>query len=180
MKSLFLLLPVAALLASCGSVSEVTPTPGITASKSFTKVLVRDFKYEGAADQKRGPVSSQTFPNLISNEIKKKGAFSPVLRSGKPDRNTLVIEGEVTRFVEGNAALRGLVGLGAGSSYFDANVRFVDGGTQSVLGTMKADKNSWGLGGGLAASQTVESFMNGAAEKVGSESTKFSKSAAQR
>ena len=181
MKSLLLLLPFAALLVSCGTVSSVQPAAGATlGGKTYSKVIVRDFAYRGAADQAQGPSSSRTFPNFVSTEITKKGAFGSVARSGKPDANTLIVEGEVTRFVEGNAALRMLVGLGAGSSYFDASVRFVDGGNGSVVGTMKADKNSWVLGGGLAAGQTVETFMNGAAKKVAGESVKFSKGAVQR
>jgi hypothetical protein len=181
MKSLLLLLPLAALFTSCGTVSSVQPAAGTTiGGKTYSRVIVRDFAYRGAADEERGPLSSQTFPNFVSTEITKKGAFGSVARGGKPDANTLVIEGEVTRFVEGNAALRLMVGLGAGSSYFDSNVRFVDGGSGSVVGSMKADKNSWVLGGGLAAGQTVETFMNGAAKKVAEESVKFSKGAAQR
>ena len=181
MRSLIFALPFVALLVSCGTVSNVQPATGATVGgKTYSKVIVRDFAYRGAADETRGPLSSQTFPNFVSTEITKKGSFGSVARSGKPDASTLVIEGEVTRFVEGNAALRLMVGLGAGSSYFDSNVRFVDGGSGSVVGTMKADKNSWVLGGGIAAGQTVETFMNGAAKKVADESVKFSKGAAQR
>ena len=181
MKSLLLLLPFVALLASCGTVSSVQPATGATVGgKAYSKVVVRDFAYRGAADQENGPVSGKNFPNYVSAEIAKKNAFGSVARSGKADANTLVVEGEITRFVEGNAALRALVGLGAGSSYFDASVRFVDGGNGAVVGTMTADNNSWVLGGGLAAGQTVETFMHGAAQKVAGESVKFSKGAAQR
>ncbi len=35
------------------------------------------------------------------------------------------------------------------------------------------DKNSWALGGGLAATQTVESYMNGGAETAASEAAKL-------
>jgi hypothetical protein len=172
-------MPLAAVLASCGTVSDVNPVAG-SASKTFSRVVVRDFKYQGAADEQRGPASALNFSNLISSEVSGQNVFGSVARGGRADSNTLVIDGEVTRFVEGNAALRAIVGLGAGSSYFDANVRFIDGGTGTVLGTMNADKNSWVLGGGLAAGQTVEAFMNGAAEKVGNESVQFAKVAAQR
>ncbi len=178
MKSTLILLPFAAVLASCGTVSDVKPVAG-TASKTFSNVVVRDFKYQGAADESRGPASALNFSNLVSSEISGQGVFRSVARSGRANSNTLVVDGEVTRFVEGNVALRAIVGLGAGSSYFDANVRFIDGGTGAVLGTMSADKNSWVLGGGLAAGQTVESFMNGAAKKVGEESVKFAKATAQ-
>jgi hypothetical protein len=68
--------------------------------------------------------------------------------------------------MEGNVALRLLVGMGAGSSYFDANIRLIDGASGATLSTTKVDKNSWGLGGGIAASQTVESFMNQGAKAV--------------
>ena len=98
-------------------------------------------------------------------------------RNGKAGADSLIITGDVTRYVAGNAALRALVGFGAGSSYFDADVRFIDGASGKVVGTMKADKNSWGLGGGLAAGQTPETFMKGAAKTVAEESTKYSKSA---
>ena len=56
--------------------------------------------------------------------------------------------------------------MGAGSSYFDANVRLTDGATGRALTTLKVDKNSWGMGGGIAATQTVESFMNQGAKAV--------------
>jgi hypothetical protein len=181
MRAFFLLAPLIAVLTSCGVTTGVKPTEGAAiGGKKYTKVVVRDFAYRGAADQARGAASSQTFPNSISSEVTKTGAYSAVARGGKTDANTLVIEGEVTRFVEGNAALRALVGLGAGSSYFDANVRFIDGSSGKVVGTMNADKNSWVLGGGLAAGQTVENFMNGAAKKVGQESVKFSTQGASR
>ncbi len=54
--------------------------------------------------------------------------------------------------------------MGAGSSYFDALVRVNDGGNGQNISTLKADKNSWGLGGSIAAGQTVETFMNAAAK----------------
>lgn len=77
-----------------------------------------------------------------------------------------MIGGEVTRFVEGNAALRLIVGMGAGSSYFDATIRISDGGNGAAINALKADKNSWGLGGSLAAAQTVDTFMSEAAKKT--------------
>ena len=181
MRALLFLAPAIAVLTSCGVTSSVKPTEGVAVGgKKYSKVVVRDFAYRGAADEARGPASAQSFPNSISSEVNKTGAYTSVARGGKTDANTLVIEGEVTRFVEGNAALRALVGLGAGSSYFDADVRFLDGANGKVVGTMKADQNSWVLGGGLAAGQTVETFMNGAAKKVGQESVKFSNQGASR
>lgn len=164
----------ALVFTSCGTVSEVTPTADV-ASKSYSKVIVKNFNYKGAANEVNGPASSTIFPDHISNEIKKNGSFSSVSRSGKAGADTLVISGDVTRYVTGNAALRFFVGMGAGSSYFDADVHFTDGATGKSLGTIKVDKNSWGLGGGLASGQTPESFMQGSAKKVATEAIKFSK-----
>ena len=179
MKFLFALLniPLAALLVSCGTVSEVQPTTGVS-SKRYSRVLIRDFKYT-EEDGEDGLGSPTTFPNTILTYVIKNGGYSSVVRNGKANSETLVIEGEVTTYNEGNPMLRAMVGFGAGSSYFDANVRFVDGGTGKVVGTMDADKNSWVLGGGLAAGQTAQGFMIGAAQKVGEESLKFSKRASQ-
>jgi hypothetical protein len=172
--SLIALALSALIFTSCGTVSKVTPTTGVTA-KSYSKVIVKNFNYKGAANEVNGPASSTIFSDHISNEIKKNGSFSSVSRSGKAGADTLVISGDVTRYVTGNAALRLLVGMGAGSSYFDADVHFTDGATGKSLASMKVDKNSWGLGGGLAAGQNPESFMQGSAKKVATEATKFSK-----
>jgi hypothetical protein len=167
----------ALIFSSCGSVSEVAPTTGATVNK-YSKVVVKDFAYKGDTSEVNGPASSTTFPRIIASEVTKKGAFTSVSQNGKAGSDSLIITGDVTRYVAGNAALRMMVGFGAGSSYFDADVRFIDGASGKVIGTMKADKNSWGLGGGLASGQTPETFMQGSAKKIAEESFKFSKKAA--
>ena len=69
--------------------------------------------------------------------------------------------------------MRMLIGLGAGSSYFDANVRFTANESGELLGQMKVDKNSWALGGGMASGQTVDTYMRAAAKKIASEIIKY-------
>jgi hypothetical protein len=73
------------------------------------------------------------------------------------------------RYEEGSTALRLWVGMGAGSSYFDARIELRGGPEENTLGNWQVDRNSWGLGGAFAATQTVEEFMKSAAEKVGKE-----------
>jgi hypothetical protein len=173
-NTFFLSLPAAALLfCSCGTVSELAATSGPVAA-SYSKVVVKDFNYKGASDEPSGPASATTFPEYISTELRKNGSFASVSRTNKPAAGTLVISGDVTRFVSGNAALRLIVGMGAGSSYFDADVHFTDGSTGKQIGSMKVDKNSWVLGGGLAAGQTPDSIMQGAARNVAKEAAKLS------
>lgn len=163
-----LILAAAFTLTSCGSVSPVTSSATGTStnaipSKVYSKVLVEDFRdLAGSGDAKAGA----QFAGIIAGEVLRKRPSATVLRSGTADANTLVIGGDITRYNEGNAALRLLVGMGAGSSYFDAIIRLKDGTTGSTLSTLKADKNSWGLGGSIAAQQTVETFMNEAAKKT--------------
>jgi hypothetical protein len=70
---------------------------------------------------------------------------------------------------EGNATLRWVVGFNAGNVNFDATLQLIDGGSQVVLGTWIVDKNSWALGGGIAATQTPDEFMAEAASKIGVE-----------
>ena len=161
------LLCLSLVLASCGSVSSTAPATSSavgTVSKSYSKVLVQDFA--AGPDSGADAAVGSKFAGVIASAITSAKPGAQIVRQGKADANTLVIGGEVTRFVEGNAALRLLVGMGAGSSYFDANIRLSDGGTGAALHTLKADKNSWGLGGGLAASQTVDTFMSEAAKKT--------------
>jgi hypothetical protein len=156
-------------LVSCGSVSASKPAAGTTATvtKSFSKVIVRDFS--AGPDSGADAATGAKFAGIIASEIKQSHPGTQVLRTGKPDGSTLVISGVITRFVEGNAALRLLVGMGAGSSYFDANIQVTDGGNNASVTSLHADKNSWGLGGGIAASQTVDTFMNEAAKKTAAE-----------
>ncbi len=171
------ILPIAAGLAlsSCGSVSDFQPATTAPVSKKYHKVLVRDFTHTVSDDDGTTPVAARKFSDEISYAIQRQTPNVPVSRSGKPDSDTLVIGGEVTRYMEGNAALRLMVGMGAGSSYFDANVRFYDGKSGKSIGTIKVDKNSWALGGGIAATQTVDSYMKEGATKTAEASTKFLK-----
>ena len=171
------ILPIAigALLSSCGSVSDFQPTTTGAAGKKYSRVLVRDFTHTVSDDDGSTPVAARKFSDEISYAIQRTIPNAKVTRSGKPGADTLVIGGEVTRYMEGNAALRFMIGMDAGSSYFDANVRFSDGKNGKNLGILTVDKNSWALGGGLAAAQTVDSYMKSGAEKTAEECAKLLK-----
>src|SRR5262245_22594045 len=171
---------VAFCLAGCGTTSTLKPAQVDRPMdfSAFSKVVVRDFEdkateHEKPARQeaKRREMQrvSRDFADRLASEIEKKAIFQTVLRSGPEDESTLLISGNVSRYEEGSATARFLVGMGAGSSYFDASVEFRQGYTRALLGTIKADKNSWVLGGGLAAGQTPEIFMQEAAMKVANE-----------
>ena len=132
--------------------------------KSNEKGMAKKAEYE--ADVK---AASVTFAEYLQAELKKLSVFENVKRNDTPAEGELLIDGEITRFERGNAAAKFLIGMGAGSTYFDAIVVVKDGTTGEKLGQIIVDKNSWVLGGAISASQNVESFMRGGAEKAAKE-----------
>ena len=141
----------------------------------YDKVVVLDFT-DGTDTSKLKPEQVQLhstimannlhmFSDLVAQKISETGAYSEVVRQPTPGK-ALVVSGKVTRLVEGNGTLRLLVGFGAGSSYFDAMVQLSDAESGNVIASASTDNNSWALGGGLAATQTVQSFMNLSATRI--------------
>jgi hypothetical protein len=179
MKNLFLffvLLGTCLMMTGCGTVSSVMPVANSQIQwQNYQRVLVLDFKdgvtgQMNLAEQPRKKaeliLACKNFPDQVAVELAAKNAFREVTRSGNPDKETLVVSGTITRYEEGSAMARLMIGLGAGSAYFDATIDFKDGGLDTPLAVQKVDKNSWGLGGGIAATQTPEGFMRGAAIKL--------------
>ncbi len=188
------LILTALLLAACGSTSKMKPSPsgesGRTADKAaisadfarFNKVIVRDFENavvvttKNAAKREvelsQATAAGRRFADQIAEGLKGNPAFASVERTGTPDAETLVISGKVTKYKRGNAALRLMVGFGAGSANFDARVAFIDGANNGEISTITVDKNSWFLGGILAATQTVDDFLDSAASKVAEETVR--------
>jgi len=164
------------VLNSCGTTSDINlATAGGIGNTRYSKVLVKDFSATVMDRKNQIGSAKKYFPDRIAQEINKTGRFASVKRSGKADAKTLVIDGVVTRYQEGNAALRLLVGMGAGSSYFDSTVNFHNGLNGKPIGSIKVDKNSWGLGGGLAAGQTPTTYMDGAAKKIAKEAVQLAR-----
>jgi len=85
-----------------------------------------------------------------------------------------VISGTITKYDEGSVTKRMLLGMGFGMALLEADVEFRDSKGLSI-GTIKVDKNSWPLGGGLAAGQDPQDLMKGPAEKVAEEAAKLAK-----
>ena len=164
------------VFAGCGSSSTLQNTLGqaIASTRKFSKVTVQTFKMTLEEPEPNSAPAPAYFADRIANEIKTKAKFASVSRNSKPDANTLVIDGVITKYHEGNPMMRAFIGMGAGSAFFEADVYFRDS-KGLVVGKIKADKNSWALGGGLAAAQNPTMFMNGAAEKIAEEAVKLAK-----
>jgi hypothetical protein len=142
--------------------------------QKYSRVSVLDFadKTNGKSPGDKMREQGRHFSDLIALELNRTKAFEAVERADAPRAGSLTVSGDITKCVEGNAALRAWIGFGAGSSYFDAIVRCSDADTGQPLGEIVVDKNSWVLGGGLAQGQTVQTFMEGAAKKVADQLSK--------
>jgi hypothetical protein len=180
---------VALALAACGTTSDIKPDAKpvseggapmqnvkLTVDLSgYDKVVVLDFidatdTAKLKPDQLRSHNEMMTtdlhqFSDLIARKIRETGAYSDVVREPGPGK-ALVVSGRVTRLVEGNSALRLWIGMGAGSSYFDAEVKLSDAETGNTLGSATTGNNSWPLGGALASGQTVQCFLELSATKI--------------
>ncbi len=169
MKKLFFLLTFF-LLAACGSTSSIQDKEGKmthTDLSSYDNVVVLDFS-DATKKNNLPAFAGKNFADRIAASIKEKGVFKAVSREPIADKS-IIVSGTITKYNEGNGALRLLIGFGAGSSYFDADVNLTDSLTKQELGKIVVDKQSWALGGIAASTQTVEGFMDGATKKIATE-----------
>ena len=178
--NVFLVLILFGVLSGCGTTSALrTQDSKVLPNLSkYTQVVVLDFKdgtMKNIKDEKKHLAyqeavmnAGKNFADRIASEIRKTTIFTEVSRAQLTE-DAIVISGVITRYEEGSSAMRFWVGMGAGSSYLDAEVNFDDNLNHQELGTIKVDKNSWFLGGGLASGQTVEAFMQVAAQKIAKE-----------
>ena len=175
-----LALAMVSLSLGCGSVSGVKAADRKSplSLATYQRAVVHDFTDEVSAGAKASRRSAKQdemtrvgrdFAQVITEELRRRNTFTDVSYNGFASANTLLINGSITRYEEGDAAARLIIGMGVGSSYFDAVVEFRDASTGRLLGTMNVDKNSWVLGGGLAAGQDPHVFMREAARKIATE-----------
>jgi len=164
------------VISGCGTTSTLKGPQGstIAASHKYSKVTVQDFKVSVSEHAEQAASSAAIFPDIIAAEIRKRSRFATVLRNATPDVNTLVIDGVVTKYDEGSQAKRMWLGMGFGMAFLEGTVKFRDG-KGNPIGTIKVDKNSWAMGGGLAAGQNPHSFMDDAADTIAEEAGKFAR-----
>ena len=177
-------LTCALFLGACGTTSElrepetsplVTPLDDLSI---YQHVVILDFEDQASGEveaekqeekKRELEVAIKHFADILAKEVSSKIENIDVARENHGKTNTIIISGEITRLEEGSAAARFLIGFGAGSSYFAAIIRVSDSASGAPIGTIKVDKNSWALGGGIASGQTVESFMTGAGQTLAAE-----------
>lgn len=178
-----------ALQSGCGGTSALKPVAGADSQQidlsSYQYAVIGDFSDKATAGKRfknnqKGQdkmakyqadvqAAGVTFGEYIQAELVKVNVFEGVSRGNEAGEGALLIGGEITRYARGSAAAKFLIGMGVGSTYFDATVQIRDGVTGENLGQIFVDKNSWALGGVISATQSVESFMRGGAVKVAKE-----------
>lgn len=177
MKSSFQLLATllfVSLLTACGTTSGLKSADAAKDGKpakavslaGYDNIIVMNFKDNATSAPRKG---GEEFAKRVASEIAATKAFSSVTREKRPGVKAIVVNGDVTRYQEGNAALRLMIGFGAGSSYFDSTVNFTDNQSGKKLADLSVDKNSWVGGGLMAATQDVTSHMNSAAQAIAAE-----------
>lgn len=161
------------IIYSCGTTSSLSSKQG---SNSLDLSIYENIVVDVFTDKtKKSNVPNyflENFQEKIISWIRGKNVFDSVENKIVDSTNinkTLVVKGSVTRYSEGNPALRLMIGFGAGSSYLDANIYLINASTNGQIGAIEVDKNSWAFGGAIASSQTVETFMRGAALKIAKE-----------
>lgn len=175
MKNIFILTISAVMLSACGttSVLKANDTEASSAKLDFAKydaVFLVPFA-DGTASQNLPDNASAQFINALAIEIRKIDVFD-VVTTQEPQldgKAALSLGGTIDRYDTGDAALRTIVGFGAGSSYFDATVTISDKESGEQLGSFTVDKNSSPLGGLIAGAQSTNNFMSGAAKKIAKE-----------
>lgn len=180
MKKLIIGILAATALTACGSTSGIKTAQAVDGKmteegamldfSAYNAVYVKDFT-DGTKKQNLPEFAGRNFADRIAAAVSGTGVFEVVTRDAMEaaSKKTIEIGGQIERYKEGSSAMRMIVGFGAGSSYFDANVEMKDKDTAEVLGVVEVDKNSNPLGGTIAMTQTVDNFMSGAAEKIAKE-----------
>ncbi|MHC5183069.1 MAG: DUF4410 domain-containing protein [Planctomycetota bacterium] len=162
-----------AVISGCGSVTAITPTKpdGLSELGTYEKVVVVDFENGSTCPEPETvKMRGEDFADRIAFHLRTTQAFREISRKqSSATGKSIVITGTITRYEEGDSSMRGAIGFGAGSSYFDADVVFKDNESGEQIATLKIDRNSWGLGGPIASVQTVHAYMDEAARKISKE-----------
>jgi hypothetical protein len=166
----FFILCLVLSLAACGSTSGIKRADGGKTDlnlSSYENAVILDFS--DATKKSNSPAfAGKNFADRIAANISEQGVFKKVSREPLKEKS-VVISGAITKYDEGSAGLRLLIGFGAGSSHFEADVKITDSESNQELGQIIVDKNSWALGGIMASAQTPETFMSEAAKKIAKE-----------
>ncbi|AVP87817.1 hypothetical protein phytr_8860 [Candidatus Phycorickettsia trachydisci] len=168
----FILLIISVILSACGSTLHMHDKKEC---KQYTRVIINDFK-DKASKKHNDPhviAEGKRFADMIAREMLKKNLFAQVDRNVESDEPALLIDGEIIKYQEGNAALRMIIGLGAGSSTFKAKAHLKDNETKKTIGNIDLNQTSWVPGGVLAGVQDIQSHLQSAATGVANKCSKF-------
>ncbi|WP_341758410.1 DUF4410 domain-containing protein [Candidatus Tisiphia endosymbiont of Ditula angustiorana] len=136
---IFLILTI--MLSSCGSTSSIRnaqPSESRVDFSSYDYIIINDFE-DGTSKSSDDPhviSEGKRFADMIASSIKSKKLFDKVQRNVDSTDRAILIDGKITKYSEGNAVMRTLIGFGAGSSRFDAKINIKDNETKKLLGIL--------------------------------------------
>ena len=128
------------------------------------RIIIRQFVNKSGDLGVKADAIKTSFPDELFQAMKRQG-ISDVIRDEKAE-GSVIVEGSILKYDEGNRTLRMLFGFWAGRSYFYSDVSFIDGVSHKNLGVISVRRASWLLGGFQAVGQTPEVLMHGAAKTI--------------
>lgn len=112
---------------------------------SYDYIIINDFKdgTSKSSDNPRVISEGKRFFDMIASSIKSKKLFDKVQRNVDSTDRAILIDGKITKYSEGNAVMRTLIGFGVSISHFNAKINIKDNETKKLLGSIDANKMSW-------------------------------------
>ncbi len=144
-------------LAGCRTTSEFNPFVSIS---SYETVVIEDFDGPGN--------SGYDFAERIARSLSKAGLFKDILRQD-PEERAIRIEGVVTRYEKGNAALRLKFGPAMGQARFAAKVNLYDHQSGDLIGYLKISESFETSGPRAPIVQNLDTLAERGAERVARE-----------
>lgn len=155
---------LAIFLAGCRTTSEFNPFVSIS---SYQTVVIEDFDGPGS--------SGYDFAERIARFLSRAGLFKDILRQD-PEGRAIRIEGVVTRYEKGNAAMRLKFGPAMGQARFAAKVNLYDYQSGDFIGSLKISESFEATGPRAPIVQDLDTLAERGAERVAEELIAFDKS----
>jgi len=167
-------------LCACAGPPKKTSAPNMGPYQTYTSAHVATFKEDlflkGFEKNDKGPADAARVPfrEMLAQELKRTGRFQrvtsgQVLTQGKRQNifpSTLLVEGEITAYEEGNSAFRLIIGHGMGGGHFAAEAAAKGGPEKKDLGNVWAESRTSNQVGLKSSLQDLNGLMRDVARQL--------------